>query len=126
MSKEFNGGYTLKIGGLTWDLLNGYSPSWTEEEQENFENYDFSNVTTYKGIRFLAAFKIKKLSEEDKDTLLKAIEPRIISIECPDYTGTVKISGVSAELTTANHLGKWYDVSFSAAAAALTPLGDGL
>ena len=126
MSKVFNGGYTLKIKGTEWELLNGYSPSWTEEEQENFENHDFTNVTVYKGIRFSAAFKVKKLSEEDKAALLKLLAPRIIDIECPDYTGKVKISGVSAELTSANHLGKWYDVSFNAAAAALTPLGGGL
>ena len=35
MSKELNGGYSLKIGGEEWPLLNGYSPSWTEEEKEN-------------------------------------------------------------------------------------------
>lgn len=126
MSKAFNGGYSLKINGTEWKLLSGYSPSWTEEEQENFENYDFTTVTAYKGIRFSAAFKVSKLSEDDKDALLTLLAPRTVSLECPDYTGTVKVSGVSAELTAANHLGKWYDVSFSAAAAALTPLGGGL
>ena len=49
MSKEFNGGYTIKINGTEWELLNGYYPSWAEEEAENFENYDFSDFTQLKG-----------------------------------------------------------------------------
>lgn len=126
MSKEFNGGYTIKINGTEWELLNGYSPSWTEEEAENFENYDFSNFTQLKGVRFSAAFKVGNLSEEDKGTLLDLLAPRLVSIECPDYKGNVKISGVSAELIAAKSLGKWYSVSFNAAAVALTPLGGGL
>ena len=126
MSKELNGGYSLKIGGEEWPLLNGYSPSWTEEEKENFENYDFTNITVYKGVRFSAAVKVNKLSEEDKGKLLALLAPRVVDMELPDYVGKVKVSGVAAELTSANHLGKWYDVSFNAAAVGLKPIGGGL
>nr|DAU71508.1 MAG TPA: hypothetical protein [Caudoviricetes sp.] len=126
MSKNFNGGYALKLGETEWKLLSGYSPSWEEVEAENFENYDFKNITAYKGIRFSAGFKVSKLSEEDKNALLAALAPRNIYMECPDYKGNVKISSVSAELISANHMGKWYSVSFNAAASELMPLGGGL
>ena len=56
---------------------------WAEEEAENFENYDFSDFTQLKGVRFSAAFKVGNLSEEDKSALLDLLAPRLVSIECP-------------------------------------------
>lgn len=44
MSKDFNGGYQITLGTTKWDLLNGYTPSWENEEKENFENYDFPRL----------------------------------------------------------------------------------
>ena len=125
MSKDFNGGYQITLGTTKWDLLNGYTPSWENEEKENFENYDFSTFTEYKGTRFSAAFKVGKLCEADKEALLRLLQPRIIQLTCPDYSGQVKISGVGAELISANSLGKWYTVSFTATATSLTKLSDG-
>ncbi len=126
MSKTYNGGISVKINNTLIDTNNGYSPSWTDEKAEDFENHDFTTVTAYKGVRFSASFKIAKLSEEDKTALLALIAPRTVTLECPDFTGTVNISGVSANLDHANHLRTCYTVSFTAVAAALTPLGGGL
>lgn len=126
MAKVYNGGISIKIGNTVFETINGYSPSWTEETAEEFENYDFTTVTAYKGVRFSASFKFEKLSEDDKNTLLSVISPRTVTIECPDFTGTVNISGVLANLDHANYYGIYYTVSFNAAAAALTSLGGGL
>lgn len=126
MSKILNGGIVIQLGQYTLETINGYSPSWTDEETEAFENWDFSTVTVYKGQRFSASVTANNLSADDKAALITALSPRIIDAEFPDFSGKVKISGVSAVLTQGNFYGERYTVTFSAAAVDLTPIGGGL
>lgn len=126
MSKAYNGGITITLGDYELETINGYDAEWEDIEAENFENWDFSNVTEYKGRRFSCTVSAAKLSAEDKAALLTALSPRIIRMKCPDYEGMVKISNVSAELTNAKIFGERYTVNFSAAAVALVPVSGGL
>lgn len=125
MSKIPNGGVPVAIGGFDIPQINAYSTAWTKEEAASFENWDFSDVTLYKGQRFSVSVTANNLTPEEKDGLISALSSRTVSLVCPDYSGTVKITGLNTKLSHANFYGKWYDVSFTAAAIELDELDSG-
>ncbi len=126
MYKIPNGGIAVKIGSYTLDLISSFSPSWEDEVQREFENWDFSTVTVYKGKRWTASITSGTLDTVEKDKLLSALSPRVVDFSSPDFSGPVRIENVSAELSSANFMGHYWVVSFTAAAVELSPVSGGL
>lgn len=52
MAEYYNGGISITVGGVTLKYINSYSPSWSPEEGETFESWDFTTVYALKGYRF--------------------------------------------------------------------------
>lgn len=126
MSDIINGGITITLGTYVLQQMSQYSPSWTYEEKETFENWDFSEVTVPKGRRFQLSVTANNMSPERKDALMKALFVRQFNLICPDYEGVVKVTSVSLPIKTATRFGTWYTVSFSLAAVGLVDSGGSL
>ena len=126
MSDIINGGITITLGTYVLQQMSQYSPSWTYEEKEKFENWDFSDVDIPKGRRFQLSVTANNMSSERKDTLMKALFARQFNLICPDYEGIVKVTSVSLPIKTATRFGTWYTVSFSVAAVGLAGSGGSL
>lgn len=126
MSDIINGGITITLGTYVLQQMSQYSPSWTYEEKETFENWDFSEVAVPKGRRFQLSVTANNMSSERKDALMKALFARQFNLICPDYEGIVKVTSVSLPIKTATRFGTWYTVSFSVAAVGLVGSGGSL
>lgn len=126
MSDIINGGITITLGTYVLQQVSQYSPSWTFEDKDGFENWDYTQINITKGRRFQLAVTANNLSPERKDALMKALFDRQFTIECPDYTGIVRVTSVNLPIKTATRFGTWYTVSFSVAAVGLVGSGGGL
>lgn len=126
MSDIINGGISITLGTYVLQQISQYSPSWTYEEKETFENWDFSEVAIPKGRRFKLNVTANNLNPERKAALMNALFERQFNLICPDYTGIVRVTSVSLPIKKATRFGTWYDVSFSVAAVALVSSGGGL
>lgn len=126
MSDIINGGITITLGSYVLKQISQYSPSWGFEENETFENWDYSQITIPKGRRFQLSVTANNLNSERKNALMNALFERTFVIICPDYTGTVRVTNVSLPIKKATRFGTWYTVSFSVAAVGLEGSGGGL
>ena len=115
---EYNGGISVKLGSYTLKCINSYEASWSDETEE-FENWDYSTVTLYKGRRFKLSVSAI-LEESGKDDLITALSAHTLNIVCPDYEGEVAINSVSAPIQSSNFMGTYYKISFSATATELS------
>ena len=126
MSDLINGGITITLGSYELQQISQYSPSWAFEEKETFENHDFTQVSIPKGRRFQLAVTANNLNTERKNALLNALFARVFDLVCPDYSGKVRVTGVSQPIKTASRFGVWYSVSFTLAAVGLEGSGGSL
>ena len=126
MSDIINGGITITLGTYKLQQISQYSPSWSFEEKETFENWDFTQVSVPKGRRFNLSVTASNMNAERKNALMAVLFKRVFDIECPDYSGTVKITSVSLPIKKSTRFGTWWTVSFSVAAVGLEGSGGGL
>ncbi len=128
MSEILNGGYSIKIGEYTLNLLGGYSPSWTKEYDENngFTDWQGNPQKFLKGIRFSLKISVGRLPSEDLHALAAELQKKDVAVECPDFSGICYCDSVPAELKQANFLAVRYGVTFTLTAKNLITDGDGL
>ncbi len=127
MAKILNGGYKVKIGGYTLELLGGYSPVWTNEyEEDSFVDWQGNTQKILKGRRFSLKISVNRLPEEDFRALLTELEKQNIQVECPDFKGVCYCDSIPAELKQAKRNFVRYGISFTLTAKELLKSGDGL
>ncbi len=125
MSELTNGGISITLGNYVLPYISGYTARWEDEADGNsFENWDFRRKEYIKGRRFYLDITTAPLDEDKCKELLSVLYQRTFKLTCPEYEGTVRVNGVSAPLAAAGFLGKWYTVSFTAAAVALEGIPD--
>lgn len=126
MATILNGGYSVKIGEYTLNLLGEYSPSWTNEYEDSFTDWQGSSQKILKGSRFSLKISVGRLPTSDFYELVKELKKRDISVECPDFSGICYCDDIPAELKQANFLAVRYGISFTLTAKELTKAEDGL
>ncbi len=127
MAEIQNGGYSVKIGGYTLNLLGSYSPSWTNEYDENsFTDWQGSFQKILKGRRFSLKISVSRLPVEDFRALSAELAKQDIDVECPDFTGICYCDDIPGELKQANFLAVRYGISFTLTAKELLKSGNGL
>jgi len=128
MAKIINGGYSVKIGDYTLELLGGYSPTWTNEYDENnsFADYLGNKQRILKGRRFSLKISVGRLDSVDYNALVTALKSETIALVCPDFSGDCYCESIPAELKQANFNGVRYAISFTLTAKNLINDEDGL
>lgn len=127
MSEIQNGGYSVKIGGYTLNLLGSYSPSWTNEYDENsFKDWQGNFQKILKGRRFSLKISVNRMPVEDFRALSAELKKQDIAVECPDFTGICYCDDIPGELKQANFLAVRYGISFTLTAKELLKSGNGL
>ncbi len=127
MARILNGGYKIKIGEYTLELLGGYSPVWTNEYEENsFVDWQGNTQKILKGKRFSLKISVNRLPDGDFRALAAELKKQDIAVECPDFTGICYCDSIPAELKQANFYAVRYGISFTLTSKELIKDGDGL
>lgn len=116
------GGISLGLGSYTLRLITAYQPKWTHvyDSSNSFQNWDFSQVNTYKGIQFSAQIQTSALPEEEYKSLIKVLQSRIFDFVSDEYTGQVEITDAPSTLISATAQGKFWTLNFTVTATSVS------
>lgn len=122
-----NGGRSVTVTGTTgnvtetvgFDVINGYSPSWSKEYGEEFTTWDGRIIKPCKGIRFALTLSVYALTYEKLTDILKIFNSEEIVLDCDEFSGDVIIDSVSPPLKVSNYFGNYYELTISLSSAAL-------
>lgn len=123
--KKHQGGISLGFGAYTLKFIKSYQPKWTHmyDTSNSFENWDFTQVKTYKGKQFSAQITTGLLPESEYKELLKVLQSRIFTFTSEDYTGQVEVSEAPSTLEAALPQGKFWTVNFNIVATSIVGSG---
>ena len=123
MSK-YNRGMSVTVGSIPI-VTERYEPQW-QPVTETFEKYDYSTVSIFKGNKYTASVTTGLLTQSEMIALRNALLVNSFTFKAPD----LPTEGIAAQTTsisnpTAADLygAKYYQMSFSIAAVALTNSG---
>lgn len=128
MSEKLNGGYSLKIGETTINIIGKYSPKWEKvyDNENSFTDYRGNQVKQLKGYRFLLDIETGRLDKNQLEEIISELNKASVAIVCPDFEGECYCDNVPANLEQANFLGARYRISFTLIAKDIVLIGGGL
>lgn len=98
MSIYHNGGISVTIGGTSVETVSSYSVS-----KHRGESVTFTDISITTGV----------MSQADAQVLLAKGQNETAAVVCPDYSGTMYLTGVSMDLVSANIFGNYCRVSLT-------------
>lgn len=122
--KTLNGGRTVTLDGIVFDVLSGYTPSWTREYGDSITTWDGRIVKRCKGVRFALEFSTYGLSSEQLNSLSEILKKKEFTVDCNEFSGTVYCDDLSASLKSANFYGEFFNTTVKLTAVRLIAAAD--
>ena len=106
--RSINGGRKITIGDTEIDVISSYSPSWIKEYTDPFTTWDGREVKKLKSVRFRLTFSTYGIQPEELTALLAELKTDETTLECDEFSGTVRCDSISPELKNANFYGDFF------------------